>query len=77
MTDFIQILTQEEMVELKNLRDIHKNILTQLQDTFNTDVKYYEQNIYGIYGIFSNDIYNLNCVYQYKYLKGLTEIMCK
>jgi hypothetical protein len=77
MTDFIKILTQDQMVELKTLRDTHKGLLPQLQKTFEKEAKYYGNNIYGIYGIFSNDPFNLNCVYQYQYLKGLTELMSK
>ena len=77
MTDFIKILTDEQMVELNHLRNAHKGILNQLQKTFEKEAKYYGNNIYGMYGIFSKDPYNLNCVYQYKYLKGLTEVMSK
>jgi len=77
MTDFIKILTDEQMVELNHLRNTHKGILNQLQKTFEKEAKYYGNNIYGMYGIFSKDPYNLNCVYQYKYLKGLTEVMSK
>ena len=77
MTDFIQILTDDQMVELKDLRKQHKGLLNQLQNTFEKEAQYFGNNIYGMYGIFSNDPFNLNCVYQYKYLKGLTEIMSK
>ena len=71
MTDFIQSLTQEQMTELQTLRRTHKGLLNQLQDTFNKNCKYYGDNIYGMFGIFSDDTFKVNCIYQYKYLKGL------
>ena len=77
MTDFIQILTDDQMVELTQLRKDFSDLTDQLQNTFEKEAKYYGDNIYGMYGMFSNDPYNLNCLYQYKYLKGLQEIMSK
>ena len=77
MTDFIQILTDDQMVELTQLRKDFSDLTDQLQNTFESEAKYYGDNIYGMYGMFSNDPYELNCLYQYKYLKGLQEIMSK
>ena len=58
----IQKITNEQLQELKQLRNDFPELVGQLQNTFENECKVYDNGIYGMYGIFSDDTFDVNCI---------------